>query len=300
MASCQKFHITRYCKCSQQALSQVEDWGRLLYERGRPASLRGVPPSLQLGSMLADILKRTDQSGCNSSFSWPLNDNKKLRIHLYLYISSCVTLNETITAKNIEISLRNTLMWDQKSEIFTPEPSDRHPCMSLLYMRPSPRSWRPDQGGIPTFFPSKNVKPIVYTLLHIHVRFIQDISTIILSANWKCLNFLFPLKLHRCSWICLWSNYFMYKIFQWLFKWKFLKKCFYLPFQLTISSTSVSIRNYLMKFDPRFSALLRIPVNIDSNKPPPAALNPEKSSKRKKGDQDLTSEEPSVHGTILN
>ncbi|KAL9958468.1 hypothetical protein ACROYT_G035483 [Oculina patagonica] len=70
--------------------------------------------------------------------------------------------------------------------------------------------------------------------------------------------------------------------------------------KLTISSTSVSIRNYLMKFDPRFSALLRIPVNIDSNKPPPAALNPEKSSKRKKGDQDLTSEEPSVHDLKSN
>ena len=57
-----------------------------------------------------------------------------------------------------------------------------------------------------------------------------------------------------------------------------------------------------MNFDPRFSALLRIPIKIDCNKPPPAALKPDVSSKRKKGDQDFTNEESPAHGneTLTN
>ena len=55
-----------------------------------------------------------------------------------------------------------------------------------------------------------------------------------------------------------------------------------------------------MNFDQRFSTLLRKPVKIDYNKPPPAVLKLEKSSKRKKQNQDL-SEESRIHGThIIN
>ena len=43
-----------------------------------------------------------------------------------------------------------------------------------------------------------------------------------------------------------------------------------LEFQLTVSSATVA--THLMKFDPKFSALLRIPVVINTNKPPPKPI----------------------------
>ena len=54
----------------------------------------------------------------------------------------------------------------------------------------------------------------------------------------------------------------------------------------------MAIRHNLMNFDPRFSALLKRPIKIDYNKPPPAVLKPEKSSKRKKRSQDSSEESP--------
>jgi len=47
-----------------------------------------------------------------------------------------------------------------------------------------------------------------------------------------------------------------------------------------------------MNFDQRFSTLLKKPVKIDYNKPPPTELKLEKSSKRKKRNQDLSEESP--------
>ena len=43
-----------------------------------------------------------------------------------------------------------------------------------------------------------------------------------------------------------------------------------LEFQLTVSSATIA--THLMKFDPKFSALLRIPVVINTNKPPPKPI----------------------------
>lgn len=63
-------------------------------------------------------------------------------------------------------------------------------------------------------------------------------------------------------------------------------------FQLTFSSSSIAIRHHLMNFDPRFSALLKRPVKIDYNKPPPAVLKLEKSSKQRKRSQDSSEESP--------
>jgi len=47
-----------------------------------------------------------------------------------------------------------------------------------------------------------------------------------------------------------------------------------------------------MNFDQRFSTLLKKSVKIDYDKPPPAELKLEKSSKRKKRNQDLSEESP--------
>ena len=50
-----------------------------------------------------------------------------------------------------------------------------------------------------------------------------------------------------------------------------------------------------MNFDQRFATLLKRPVKIDYNKPPPAELKLEKSSKRKKRNRNLSEESP-IHG----
>ncbi len=77
----------------------------------------------------SDILKRTckrDQSGRGSSYFRPLKDTKILKRRLYLYISPCVTLNETNTATNIFV-MPEVPKGRPKSEIHTPKRDDKHP-----------------------------------------------------------------------------------------------------------------------------------------------------------------------------
>lgn len=69
-------------------------------------------------------------------------------------------------------------------------------------------------------------------------------------------------------------------------------------FQLTLSSSSIAITSHLINFDQRFSTLLKTPVKIDYNKPPPAELKLDKSSKRKKRNQNWSEESP-LHGMAI-
>ncbi len=123
---------------------------------GMAVTSKGGTPLWNGRGCSSENLKRTpkrDQSGCGSSFSWPLKDTKRLRmefIFVYFFVWNPKRDHYGLKYWHILAFCPEHPRRDQRTEIYTPKRDDEHPHQ--FYMWVPPGEWHKHKLRISRYF----------------------------------------------------------------------------------------------------------------------------------------------------